>query len=146
MDGRVVNFPSETCIGLALIIGLILAWFEACSGDEIFSPPSHSFLCHSVWVMAGCDRITIVRAVKRQPNKSQTIALSAGLGDSVGCASDWRSGSRRFDPSLVQQHSLWRLIMKYFLWSFSPFPWFKKGSCQFLAKECAHILFNHLED
>ena len=28
------------------------------------------------------------------------------------------------------------LIMKYFLRSFSPF-WFKKGSCQFLAKECA---------
>ena len=32
---------------------------------------------------------------------------------------------------------LWRLIMEYFLWSFSPFPWFKKGSCQFLVKECA---------
>ena len=30
-----------------------------------------------------------------------------------------------------------RLIMKYFLRSFSPFRWFKKGSCQFLAKECA---------
>ena len=29
------------------------------------------------------------------------------------------------------------LIMKYFLRSFSPFPRFKKGSCQFLAKECA---------
>ena len=28
-----------------------------------------------------------------------------------------------------------RLIMKYFLLSFS--SWFKKGSCQFLAKECA---------
>ena len=31
----------------------------------------------------------------------------------------------------------WRLIMKYFLRSFSPYRWFKKGSCQFLAKECA---------
>ena len=30
-----------------------------------------------------------------------------------------------------------RLIMKCFLRSFSPFRWFKKGSCQFLAKECA---------
>ena len=29
------------------------------------------------------------------------------------------------------------LIMKYFLQSFSPYCWFKKGSCQFLAKECA---------
>ena len=31
----------------------------------------------------------------------------------------------------------WRWIMKYFLRSFSPFRWFKKGSCQFLAKEYA---------
>ena len=31
----------------------------------------------------------------------------------------------------------WRLIMKYFLRSFSSFRWFKKGSCQFLAKEYA---------
>ena len=30
-----------------------------------------------------------------------------------------------------------RLIIKYFLLSFSPFRWLKKGSCQFLAKECA---------
>ena len=28
-------------------------------------------------------------------------------------------------------------VMKYFLRSFSPFRWFKKGSCQFLAKEYA---------
>ena len=32
------------------------------------------------------------------------------------------------------------LIRKYFLRSFSPFHWFKKGRCQFLAKECAHYL------
>ena len=30
-----------------------------------------------------------------------------------------------------------RLIMKSFLRSFSPFRWFKKGSYQLLAKECA---------
>ena len=29
------------------------------------------------------------------------------------------------------------LIMRYFLWSVSPFRRFKIGSCQFLAKECA---------
>ena len=29
------------------------------------------------------------------------------------------------------------LIMKYFVWSFFPFRWFKKGSCQFLVEECA---------
>ena len=34
------------------------------------------------------------------------------------------------------------LIMKYFLRSFSPFCWFKKGICQFLAKECAQYCLN----
>ena len=29
------------------------------------------------------------------------------------------------------------LIMKYFLWSVFPSGWFKNGSCQFLANECA---------
>ena len=40
-------------------------------------------------------------------------------------------------PAEVGNILSWRLIVKYFLWSFSPFRWFKKGSCQFLAKECA---------
>ena len=40
-------------------------------------------------------------------------------------------------PAEVGNFLSWRLIMKYFLRSFSPFRWFKKGSCQFLAKECA---------
>ena len=35
----------------------------------------------------------------------------------------------------------WRLIMKYFLWSFSSFA-FKKSSCQFLTKECAQVVTN----
>ena len=50
-------------------------------------------------------------------------------------------------PAEVGNILSWRLIMKYFLRSFSPFPWFKKGSCQFLAKECAQYwLLNHFED
>ena len=40
-------------------------------------------------------------------------------------------------PAEVGNILWWRVIMKYFLRSFSPFRWFKKGSCQFLAKECA---------
>ena len=40
-------------------------------------------------------------------------------------------------PAEIGNILSWRLIMKYFLRSFSPFCWFKKGSCQFLAKECA---------
>ena len=65
-------------------------------------------------------------------------SMMASLGGSVGCAirlETWRS--RVQPPSEVGNIHSWRLIMKYFLWSFSPFRWFKKGSCQFLAKECA---------
>ena len=40
-------------------------------------------------------------------------------------------------PAEVGNILSWRLIMKYFLRSFSPFRWFKKDSCQFLAKDCA---------
>ena len=40
-------------------------------------------------------------------------------------------------PAEVGNILSWRLIVKYFLRSFSPFRWFKKGSCQFLAKDCA---------
>ena len=40
-------------------------------------------------------------------------------------------------PAEVGNILSWRLNMNYFLRSFSPFRWFKKGSCQFLAKECA---------
>ena len=40
-------------------------------------------------------------------------------------------------PAEVGNILSWRLIMKYFLRLFSPFRWFKKGSCQFLTKECA---------
>ena len=52
-------------------------------------------------------------------------------------ASEWWSGGRGFDPLWVLNILSWQFIMNYFLQSFSPFRWFKKGSCQFLAKECA---------
>ena len=60
---------------------------------------------------------------------------TASLGGSVGCS--WRPGGREFNPAEVSNILSWRLIMKYFLRSFSPFRRFKKGSCQFLVKECA---------
>ena len=48
----------------------------------------------------------------------------AGLGGSVPCLSDWWSGSCWFNPRRVGNILSWRLIMKYFLRSFSPFCWF----------------------
>ena len=61
----------------------------------------------------------------------------AGLSGSVGCAPVWWSGGCWFDPCWVGSILPWRLIVKYFLQSFSPFCWFKVGGCQFMAKECA---------
>ena len=65
------------------------------------------------------------------------------------CRPQWLSWMRRptgdqkvagSTPAEVGNILSWRLIMKYFLQSFSPFCWFEKGSCQFLAKECAQYL------
>ena len=47
--------------------------------------------------------------------------------------SDWRPGGRGFNPRRDRQHSFVEIDHE----KFSPFRWFKKGSCQFLAKECA---------
>ena len=50
------------------------------------------------------------------------------------------------NPSRSGNILTWRFNVKYFVWSFSAFRWFKKGSCQFLAKECAQVQVNRLED
>ena len=64
--------------------------------------------------------------------------LLSSLGGSVGCAVWLKTGST---PTEVGNILSWRLNVKYFLRSFSPFRWFKKGSCQFLPKECAQYWF-----
>ena len=65
--------------------------------------------------------------------------IEPGLGGSVGCAV-WRdqevTGST---PAEVGNILSWRLIWKYFLWSFFPFHWFKKGS-SFSGKRMCTIL------
>ena len=38
-------------------------------------------------------------------------------------------------PAEIGNILSWRLIMKYFIQSFSPFRWFKKGSCLFVCVE-----------
>ena len=82
---------------------------------------------HLIWIYT----VSKGRGCREQQDKG------ASIGGSVGCTSNWRPGGRRFDPHQGRQHFSWRLIMKCFLRSFSLFRWFKKGSCQFLAKECA---------
>ena len=78
---------------------------------------------------------------------SADIVLSiAGLGGAVGCASDWLSGVAGWIPVGSGNILSWRLILKYFLRLFSPCRCLKRGSFRFLAKECAQVLVNRLED
>ena len=65
------------------------------------------------------------------------VILAEASVAQLDASSDWRPGGHEYNPAEVGNILSWRLIMKYFLQSFSPFRWFKKGSCQFLAKECA---------
>ena len=46
-------------------------------------------------------------------------------------------GGRGFNPRRGWQHSFVEIDHEIFSTVISPFRWFKKGSCQFLAKECA---------
>ena len=83
------------------------------------------------------DLCNVARDVKYQTVIIIIPHLAACLGGSVGCTSDWWSGGCGFKPHWVGNILSWRMVMKYFLQSFSPFCWFKKGSCLFLVKECA---------
>ena len=78
--------------------------------DTIF--PENKYLVES-----NCKSILFYDSWMRRPIGDQEVAGST--------------------PAEVGNILSWRSIMKYFLRSFSPFRWFKKGSCQFLAKECA---------
>ena len=73
------------------------------------------------------------------------LKLFAGL-----CGSDWWVSTGDLEvagwiPISSGNIFPWSLIMKYFLQSIYPFWWFKKGSCQFLVKECAQVPVNCLE-
>ena len=60
-----------------------------------------------------------------------------GLGGSVGCAVRLETRRSRVQPPPRSETFFREIDHEIFLRSFSPFCWFKKGSCQFLAKECA---------
>ena len=67
----------------------------------------------------------------------------------------WRNCIGRINRNNWKLGFMWITGLQVFLFhhwsppglrSFSPFHWFKNGSCQFLAKECAQVLVNCLED
>ena len=62
--------------------------------------------------------------------------ISTGRGSSIGSEFAWHEAA---PSSIPTSGTFFRgdLVMKTFLRPFSLFRWFKKSSCQLLAKECA---------
>ena len=96
-------------------------WTELQAPVVTFRKEDHCSLLSCKLVMSATDK-TVVREIRprwlswmRHPTGDQEV-MGSTLTE-VGNILSWR--------------------LKYFLWPFSPFRWFKKGTCQFLAKECA---------
>ena len=70
-----------------------------------------------------------------------------GLDGSVECAQTSDQEVAGLIPAGFGKFFSWRLIMEYFLLSFSPFHW-QFGSCQFLTNEYSYAreLVNRLEN
>ena len=111
-------------------------WYVCCHFEEGRQPPIR-FPVHNFPSEKGSTCILKGKNLLPKGSKFFPYRVDHWPRGSVGCASDWWSGSCGFDPRRVGNIISWRLIMRYFLRSFSPFRCFKKGSCQFLEKECA---------
>ena len=59
------------------------------------------------------------------------------IGSRYGRFELMRVNHSGFDPRRGRQYSFLGIDQEIHVFSFSPFRSFKKGSCQFLAKECA---------
>ena len=126
--GTITRGRHSTCrCNCSLIFRRLWPWPVVCSSKIM-----------SIDLYPSCD--------SKMANQIMTSTEEASHDSSVRCTSDWWSGGCTFIPARSCNILSRRLITKYFLRSFSPFCWFKKGSCQFLAKECAQVLANCLED
>ena len=79
---------------------------------------------------------------ERQP----LLWLFAVLGGSVGCASDWRPGGRRFDSHQGRQHSFVEIDHEIFSTVILSFPLIQEGQLSVSGERMCTILVNHLED
>ena len=93
---------------------------------KIIGTQKHVRISHGKWA-------TGIRAIGNWNYLTEVLASVAQL-DARPTGDQEVVGST---PTEVGYILSWKLITKYFLRSFSPFHWFKKGSCQFLAKKCA---------
>ena len=91
---------------------------------------------HLIWVYT--KYINLKNFIKIMIINSWTnlYIVIAGRGSSIGSVSAWPTSGPESIPT-SGTFFLWDLVMKTFLRPFSLFRWFKKSSCQLLAKECA---------
>ena len=85
---------------------------------------------------------------KKRADNVQSISclLKAVLGDSVGCASDWRPGGREFDPRRGRQHSFVEFDHEIFFTVTLSLPLIQKGQLSVSGERMCTILGNRLED
>ena len=74
------------------------------------------------------------------------IKVGAGLGGSVGCASDWRPGGRGFDPRRGRQHSFVEIDHEIFSTVILSLPLIQEGQLSVSGERMCTILVNRLED
>ena len=98
--------------------------FEQLGAEFYFScalcPQYHFFTISKPYPLSGSFRCMRIWLVIRR------FGVRSLLGLATFCSGNW----------------WWHIFYK----SFSPFCWFKKGIYQFLAKECAQVLVDCLED
>ena len=70
----------------------------------------------------------------------------AGLGGSVGCASNWRPGGRGFDPCRGRQHSFVEIDHGIFSTAILSLPQIQEGQLSVSGKRMCTILVNRFED
>ena len=67
---------------------------------------------------------------------------STGLGGSVGCASNWRSGGRGFDPRRGRQHSFVEIDHEIFSTVILSLPLIQEGQLSVSGERMCTILVN----
>ena len=82
--------------------------------------------------------------------KRQTIlwvlSICAGLGSSVGYASDWRSGGRGFNPRRGRRHSFLEIDHEIFSTVILSLPLIQEGHLSVSGERMCTIPVNRLED
>ena len=127
-----VNPMGSCCVLSVYLTTLLLGRLSPLSGWPVLCTFFHQKLTTALLEPAEEGEWPWKYFMIKSPHKN--VADLAG----VKPATSWSSvGGCGFDPTGSATFFRGVLITKYFLLSFSHFHWFKKGSCQFLMKECA---------